>query len=208
MDGPYGIASVHTGRGFVRKRVCGHAHHHQSTPCMMAVVALVAHGASRTRDVGGDRMGRRTNLENPSTTPYAESPPLHGLGGRWTSIGDMRAASGRAKSGSQVPARPRIHRRTRYGRKFDADCASVEPFTELRKIPQCRADKDAERQKQYFPLSHAVDMRGAPRLACPAATSRLPRTLTAARRSRSSLDSPLLTAAPKWRPSSRHWVQP
>ena len=119
MDGPYGITSVHTGRGFVRKRACGHAHHHQSTACMMAVVVVVAHGASRARDVGGDRMGRRTNLENPSTTVDAESPPLHGLGGRWTSIGDMRAASVWQKSGSQVPARPRMITRAVAPRRAD-----------------------------------------------------------------------------------------
>ena len=105
--GRYGITGVHTGRSFVGERACYAPHHDQSIPCHHAARAVLAHGPSRARDVGGHRMRRRTNLENPSTSVDAESPPLHGQGGRWTSIGDARAASGLQKSGSHPPPRPR-----------------------------------------------------------------------------------------------------
>ena len=107
--GQDGITVEHTGRGLVGQRPWSHGHHDQSTWQSTCASSRAGLGASRIGDVGG-RGGRTgANLENPSTTRYAQSPPPHAQHGRYTSVGDARAASGPQKSGSRQPAPPRTY---------------------------------------------------------------------------------------------------
>ena len=69
---PDGITGRHTGRGLVRECARTHAHHDQSIPCHDGAWRRHGHESTRIGDVGGRRRRLGANLENPSTTPYAE----------------------------------------------------------------------------------------------------------------------------------------
>ena len=66
------ITGWHTGRGLVRECARTHAHHDQSMPCHDGAWRRHGHESTRIGDVGGRRRRLGANLENPSTTPYAE----------------------------------------------------------------------------------------------------------------------------------------